>query len=58
MFMEYKKIIAQIAKRHGVSSKQVDSELKTALEMSGINVTPDIFIQIAAERIKKTIYHK
>lgn len=56
--MKYEEIIAQIAKKHNISKKEVDLEIKTALVNSGIYLSPEVFIELATELIKKTIYNK
>jgi hypothetical protein len=55
--MKYKKIIRLIAKKHGVTKDEVDSQIRKSLKDSGINLSPETVIEIAAERLKKTIYH-
>ena len=56
--MNYRKIIKNIAKNHSVSKKEVDLQIRTALKDSGINVSPEVIIEIIAEDVKKTIYSK
>ncbi|MBO4733163.1 MAG: hypothetical protein J5662_01670 [Clostridia bacterium] len=51
--MKYKRIIREIAKKHNVSEKEVDSQIRFALKSSGINLSPEIVIKIATQKIKK-----
>ncbi|MBR4762361.1 MAG: hypothetical protein IK086_06970 [Clostridia bacterium] len=51
--MNYKKIIKKIAKNHNVSKKEVDNKIRAALKSSGINVSPEIIIEIIAAKVKK-----
>ncbi|MBR6902946.1 MAG: hypothetical protein IKN39_03555 [Clostridia bacterium] len=55
--MKYNQIIKQLAKKNKISKKEVDLQMRSALKNSGINVSPEVVIQIAVEQIKKTIYN-
>lgn len=55
--MKYKKILARLAKSHNTSKKEIDLQIRKALTDSGINVSPEVVIEIATEQIKKTIYN-
>lgn len=51
--MNYKQIIKTIAKSHNTSTKEVEREIKFALNQSGINIPPEMFIKIVSQKIKK-----
>lgn len=51
--MKYEKIIREIAKKHNTTKKEVDSQIRFALKNSGIDLSPEIVIEIAAQKIKK-----
>ena len=55
--MKYKKIIAQLAKTHNTSKKEIDLQIRAALKNSGINIPPELVVEIAAEQVKRTIYN-
>lgn len=51
--MKYKKIVKLIAQQHNVSTKEVDSQMRSALKESGINISPEAFIRIAVKQLEK-----
>ena len=55
--MKYKKIIKIIAKKHGITKDEVALQIRKSLKDSGISLSPETVIVIAAEQLKKTIYH-
>lgn len=55
--MKYKKIIKIIAKKHGITKDEVALQIRKSLKDSGISLSPETVIEIAAEQLKKTIYH-
>lgn len=56
--MSYDKILEDVAKKNGVSVKQVEEEMQQALLLSNINIPIEDFIRITSEKIQKTIYSK
>ena len=51
--MNYKRIIKQVAKQHNVSPDYVDLQIRSALKESGINITPELFIELVSNQAKK-----
>ena len=54
--MSYQKLLEQVAKEHNTTPEQVDSEMRTALQMAGYDIEPAMFIALATAKAKKTIY--
>lgn len=55
--MNYKKILRKIAKKNGVSVRDVRRELNAALRTAGVNTSAKHFIEKTANEIKsRTIY--
>lgn len=54
--MNYQKLLEQVAKEHNTTLQEVDSEIRTALQMAGYDIEPDVFITLATVKAKKTIY--
>ena len=54
--MKYKKIIKTVAKLNNTSAKEVENEIKFALNQSGINVSPEILIELISQKIKKDYF--
>ena len=51
--MTYKKIIKEIAKNNNTSKKEVETQMRSALKASGINISPELVIELIASKIKK-----
>lgn len=54
--MSYQKLLEQVAKEHNTTPQEVDSEMRTALQMAGYDIEPTMFIALATAKVKKTIY--
>ena len=54
--MSYQNLLEQVAKEHNTTPEQVDSEMRTALQMAGYDIEPAMFIALAATKAKRTIY--
>jgi len=54
--MKYKEFLHTIAKREGISSKQVEKEMRQALISAGLNCSPKDFIKNTAADVKKRLY--
>ncbi|MBR4911070.1 MAG: hypothetical protein IKZ47_07120 [Clostridia bacterium] len=50
--MKYARIVKSIAKKHGISKREVDMQMRKALKESGINFSPEVIIEIATQQIK------
>ena len=54
--MSYQKLLEQVAREHNTTPQEIDSEMRTALQMAGYDVEPAMFIALATTKAKKTIY--
>lgn len=54
--MSYQKLLEKVAKEHGTTPEEVDSEMRSALQMAGCDIEPAQFISLAAAKVKKTIH--
>lgn len=54
--MSYQKLLEQVAREHNTTPKEVDDEMRTALQMAGYDIEPSMFIALATAKAKKTIY--
>ena len=54
--MSYQKLLEQVAREHNTTPQEVDSEMRTALQMAGYDIEPAMFIALATAKVKKTIY--
>lgn len=54
--MSYQKLLEQVAMEHNTTPEEVDSEMRTALQMAGYDIEPAMFIALATAEAKKTIY--
>ena len=51
--MKYKKLLREVAKEHNTTPNEVDAEIRAAIKAAGLNVPPQIFITMCAEKVKK-----
>lgn len=56
--MKYKEILKQISKKEGISTREIEKEMKCALDIAGLNCSPKEFIRITSASLGKTIYSK
>lgn len=54
--MSYQKLLKQVAREHNTTPQEVDSEMRTALQMAGYDIEPAMFIALATTKAKKTIH--
>lgn len=54
--MSYQKLLEQVAREHNTTPEEVDSEMRTALQMAGYDIEPAMFIALATTKAKKTIH--
>lgn len=54
--MSYQNLLEQVAREHNTTPKEVDDEMRTALQMAGYDIEPSMFIALATAKAKKTIY--
>ena len=54
--MSYQKLLEQVARENNTTPQEVDSEMRTALQMAGYDIEPAMFIALATTKEKKTIY--
>ena len=50
--MNYQKLIRKVAKHYGVSQKEVDAEIKKAIQYSGYQMKPEDFIKMCLKKLK------
>ena len=53
--MSYKKIIKKVAKEYNTTPKEVDKEIRAAIQAAGYDMEPDLFIALAAAKVKGEI---
>ena len=53
--MNYDALLKTIADKYNTTPEDVDKNIKQAIELSGHNITPELFINLCAEKVKKTI---
>ncbi len=51
--MSYQKILKQVAKENNTTPKEVDAEIRKAIEMAGYDIEPALFISLVATKVKK-----
>ena len=56
--MKYVDILKEIANRENVSVKEVETEMRKAIEAAGYDCSVREFIEAVAKTAKKTIYSK
>ena len=54
--MSYQKLLEQVAREHNTTPEEVDSEMRTALQMAGYDIEPAMFIELATTKAKKTMH--
>ena len=54
--MNYKKILKNVAKKYNTTPEQADAEIREAIKLTGLSVSPQDFISMCSEKTKKTIY--
>lgn len=54
--MRYQRLLEQVAKENNTTPEEVEIEMQKALQIAGYDIEPEIFIALAASKVKKTIY--
>lgn len=54
--MRYQRLLEHVAKENNTTPKEVENEMRKALQTAGYDIEPEIFIALAANKAKKTIY--
>lgn len=54
--MRYQRLLEQVAKDNNTTPKEVENEMRKALQIAWYDIEPAIFIALAASKVKKTIY--
>lgn len=54
--MRYQRLLEHVAKENNTTPKEVENEMRKALQTAGYDIDPEIFIALAASKAKKTIY--
>ena len=54
--MSYKSIIKQVAKEYGTTPQEVDAEIRKAIKLTGLEITPDTFIALNAAKAKMELH--
>ena len=55
--MNYKKLLKEVAKEYNATPKEVDFEIRKAIEATGLDITPQDFISMVAEKVKSERLH-
>lgn len=50
--MNYKQMLKIIAKTHNTTPEEVDKEMRVAIKTAGYDISPEVFISLAAEKVK------
>lgn len=53
--MNYKKLLEQVANEHNTTPKEVESEIKKAINVAGYNIEPAMFISLIVSKVKNNI---
>ncbi len=54
--MRYQRLLEQVAKDNNTTPKEVENEMRKAIQEAGLQIEPSVFIALAATKVKKTIY--
>lgn len=54
--MRYQRLLEQVAKESNTTPEKVENEMRKTLQIAGYDIEPEIFIALAASKVKKTIY--
>lgn len=56
--MRYQRLLEQVAKENNTSPKEVENEMRKALQEAGLDIEPSVFIALVTTKARKTIYRK
>ena len=51
--MTYKKLLKKVAKEYGTTPEEVDREMREAIKVAGLNISPQAFIALCSAKVKK-----
>lgn len=53
--MSYKRLLQQVAREHNTTPKEVEQEIKTAIQIAGYDIEPALFISLIASKVKNEL---
>lgn len=54
--MRYQRLLERVAKEYNTTPEEVEKEMREVLKAAGYDIEPAVFIALAANKVKKTIY--
>lgn len=56
--MRYQRLLEQVAKDNNTTPKEVENEMRKAIQEAGLEIEPSVFIALVTTKVRKTIYRK
>lgn len=56
--MRYQRLLEQVAKDNNTTPKEVENEMRKAVQAAGLDIDPSVFIALVTTKVRKTIYRK
>lgn len=56
--MRYQRLLEQVAKENNTTPKEVENEMRKAIQEAGLDIEPSVFIALVTTKVRKTIYRK
>lgn len=56
--MQYQRLLEQVAKENNTTPKEVENEMRKAVQAAGLDIDPSVFIALVTTKVRKTIYRK
>lgn len=56
--MRYQRLLEQVAKDNNTTPKEVENEMRKAIQEAGLDIEPSVFIALVTTKVRKTIYRK
>lgn len=56
--MRYQRLLEQVAKDNNTTPKEVENEMRKAVQAAGLDIEPSVFIAFVSTKVRKTIYRK
>lgn len=53
--MSYKRLLQQVAREHNTTPKEVEQEIKTAIQIAGYDIEPALVISLIASKVKNEL---
>ncbi|MBQ6381401.1 MAG: hypothetical protein IJJ41_07385 [Clostridia bacterium] len=50
--MNYQKLLKKIAKENNTTPQEVDKEMRLAIQAAGYDISPELFIALAAAKVQ------